>query len=247
MPYFQRKPYAEMIAGAVPAPCPETEALSQPPFLDRAATILKEESTQLPNHSAPTHTMPPGCTMPTLSEPRTSVSGAFPPALGMPPGCTMPTLSEPRTSVSGAYSPTQGIPPKLYTPSLAEPRTLESGAFPDTGAFPVPPAVPPNIPTLQPKSPARPGQTANLVITIHNDSTSAASCTASATDLVSVSGARIGSGQVRFSPREASVPPGASADVKIAIDIPLGTAPGQYAGLLVVESVHAILTVKVIS
>jgi uncharacterized repeat protein (TIGR01451 family) len=54
MPYFQRKPYAEMIAGAVQVPSADVAPPAGPavPLLERAASILKEESTQLPKHPA---------------------------------------------------------------------------------------------------------------------------------------------------------------------------------------------------
>jgi FtsP/CotA-like multicopper oxidase with cupredoxin domain len=177
MPYFQRKSYAETIANMVRTP--SGEAAAEAALLERAAAILKEESTQLPKY--PSH-----------------------PAL-----------------------PAPGAPAVAAAPAPLE-----------------------DIVILQPKLAVRPGQTANLAITVTNDSDSATVCTVSATDLVSVSGAAIGKNQVRISPPEASIAPGASADFTIAIDVPPGTPPGQYGGLLAVsgwEAVHAVLTVKVIS
>jgi hypothetical protein len=186
MPYFQRKPYAEMIAGAVPVPTAAADSGLQVPLLERAAAILKEESTQLPKHST---------------------------------------------------NPPVPIPSNLI-PSL----------IPANPA--VPAVLPDSIVVLQPKAAVKPGQTATLVMSVANESDTATVCTVSATDLVSVSGGRIGGGQLRFSPREASVAPGAPVDIGVAIEVPPGIAPGQYAGLLVVsgfEAVHAVLTVSVIS
>ena len=179
MPYFQRKPYAEMMAAAtqVPAGLVAPGAGPQAPLLERAAAILKEESTQLPKHS------------------------------------TAPPVALP-------------------------------------GSPAVPAVLPEGLVVLQPKAPARPGQTATLVISVANESGQATVCTVSVTDLVSASGGRIGGSQVRISPRQAPVAPGAAADVGIAIDVPPETPPAQYAGLLVVsgfETVHAVLTVSVIS
>jgi hypothetical protein len=171
MPYFQRKSYAEMIADAVRTPAAEIapESVPQASLMERAAAILKEESTQLPKYSS---------------------NAALP------------------------FAPPEAIV------------------------------------MLQPKDAVRPGQTANLVISVTNDSDTAGLCTVWATDLVSVSGSVIGKGQLRISPRQASVAPGAAVDFSIAIDAPLGIAPGQYAGLLMVsgfETVHAVLTVRVTS
>jgi hypothetical protein len=178
MPYFQRKPYAEMLAGATQVP-PDIAPDSCPPvpLLERAAAILKEESTQLPKY--------------------------------------------------------QASPPAEIPGYLAHPGVLPEGMV-----------------VLQPKAAVRPGKTATLVMSVTNESTTATLCTVSATDLVCASGGRIGAGQVRISPPEASVAPGAAWDVGIAIEVPLGITPGQYSGLLVVsgfEAVHAVLTLRVIS
>jgi len=194
MPYFQRKPYAEMIAGAVQVPCAVTAADSglQASLLERAAAILKEESTQLPKHS-----------------------------------------TNPPAPIPGNVIPSNLIPGNLIPTNLAVPAVLPDG-----------------IVMLQPKTAVKPGQTATLVMSVANESDTATVCTVSGTDLVSVSGGRIGGGQLRFSPREASVAPGAAVDIGVAIEVPPGIAPGQYAGLLVVsgfEAVHAVLTVCVIS
>jgi hypothetical protein len=189
MPYFQRKPYAEMIAGAVQVPSAATAADSGLPasLLERAAAILKEESTQLPKHPANSPVPIPG---------------------NLIPGNLVP------------------------------------------GNLTVPAVLPDGIVMLRPKTAVKPGQTATLVMSVANESDTAMLCTVSATDLVAVSGGRIGGGQLQFSPREASVAPGAPVDIGIAIEVPPGIAPGQYAGLLVVsglEPVHAVLTVSVIS
>lgn len=119
-----------------------------------------------------------------------------------------------------------------------------------SGTAALPLAPPETIVMLQPKDAVRPGQTANLVISVTNDSDTASVCTVRTTDLVSVAGSVIGKGQLRISPRQASIAPGAAVDFSIAIDAPPGTAPGQYAGLLTVsgfEAVHAVLTVPISS
>ncbi|MEM9057089.1 MAG: hypothetical protein AAGD86_06410 [Pseudomonadota bacterium] len=111
-------------------------------------------------------------------------------------------------------------------------------------------ALPGNIPTLTTSAPLAAGGTAEINMTLENDSdaeTEEFSFTAS--DLVNAAvGEQIDAAQVAISPSPVTIAPNGTCDVHIHVKVPPKTPPGIYSGLLQatrMDRLRAILTVQV--
>lgn len=92
------------------------------------------------------------------------------------------------------------------------------------------------IPLLRPPPPVKAGQTGYILLSLENDDPiEAASCVLYTTDLVGPLGHSISKTHISTSPGTNRIPPSGSNEVRIDIRVPLGTPPGNYAGL-----VHAV-------
>lgn len=89
---------------------------------------------------------------------------------------------------------------------------------------------------LKVPSPVTPGQCGTVEFTLINDDPNeTAECTLYSTDLIGVSGHRIPHSQISLSPNPLRISPGQSVDGRIEIQLPSGTPPGTYAGLIQTE------------
>jgi hypothetical protein len=137
------------------------------------------------------------------------------------------------------------------TSSLAERSFSTSGVRP-VKQMAVPAGARPGaskVPTLSVPEPLAPGQTAELAISVDNDSLlTTETITFRCSDLMSSEGGVIGAGHVRYVPNHLKLSPQQSQRIAIQIHIPLGTAPGIYCGVFQAhnfESVQAALMVEV--
>lgn len=90
-----------------------------------------------------------------------------------------------------------------------------------------------SVQLLKPPPPVRAGQSACILLSLENDDPNEnAECVLYTTDLVGSSGRRIPETHVDVSPSPVRIPSGGSVDVRIGIQVPMGTPPGRYAGLL---------------
>ncbi len=110
--------------------------------------------------------------------------------------------------------------------------------------------VPGNIPTLMPASPLEPGGTAEVCMTLENDSDSETSEFAFRTsDLINaITGDRISSTQITVTPAPVVIEPKGQSNVTINVEIPTETAPGCYSGLLQatdLDQLRAILSLQI--
>jgi len=104
------------------------------------------------------------------------------------------------------------------------------------------------LPHVKPRSASRSGQPGAISMTLCNKENHAVHLTPMTTDLIGAAGHRLSCDLIRFVPPEVHLEPGASADVQGRFVIAAGTAPGCYAGLLVVRGVddlRALVTIEV--
>ena len=86
--------------------------------------------------------------------------------------------------------------------------------------------------------PVSPGQTGHIDFTLINDDpTETAEHTLYTTNLVGMSGHRIPETSIAVLPNPVRIPPGESVDGRIEIQVPIGTPPGSYGGLLQTEDI----------
>lgn len=110
--------------------------------------------------------------------------------------------------------------------------------------------VPGNIPTLTPSTPLNPGGTAEISMTLENDSDSETDeFSFETSDLINAaSGARIEADGIDVSPTPVIIGPRGSSTVTVHIRVPENAVPGVYSGLLQatrLDQVRAIITVCV--
>lgn len=104
------------------------------------------------------------------------------------------------------------------------------------------------VPHVKPTSATRAGQRATIRMTLCNREQFAVRLIPTTTDLVGSSGQRLSHDLIAFTPPEVQLEPGASIDVQGQFAIPVGTAPGVYAGLLVVTGIdylRSLVTIEV--
>lgn len=93
-----------------------------------------------------------------------------------------------------------------------------------------------SVALLKAPPPVNSGQAGCLTLDLENDDPDeTVECSLYTTDIVGSSGHRIPAAQVSVSPNPARIPPGGSTEVRIEIQVPRGTPPGSYAGLLQVD------------
>jgi hypothetical protein len=106
-----------------------------------------------------------------------------------------------------------------------------------------------SIPTLALAQPVRAGQSAELTMSVGNDSdTLTVDFSFRSSDLVSVSGDRISAKDVHFTPGKLTLPPRGGEKVKVSLHVPRETPPGTYAGLIQATNLtqlRAVLSVQV--
>jgi hypothetical protein len=94
------------------------------------------------------------------------------------------------------------------------------------------------------------GQIAELTIGLANDHSAApAAVELCCSDLLDGMGRRIPAEHVRVDPSALYLQPGESADVSINVDVPVGTSPGSYRGVLQAvntDGLQAIVSVRVV-
>ena len=91
----------------------------------------------------------------------------------------------------------------------------------------------PGLSFLKPPPPVSPGKAGQVLLTLINDDLKeTVECTLKSTDLVGGPGDRIPAEQIQVYPNPVKIAPGETRDVRIDIQVPNGTPPGSYAGLL---------------
>lgn len=94
---------------------------------------------------------------------------------------------------------------------------------------------------LEVRAPVAPGETGRMTVGFENDDPhDPVTISLRAGDLVGRAGARIPADRVDLAPRMLTLPPGGAHDVRIAISVPPGAAPGAYTGPLVVDGVDGL-------
>jgi len=109
---------------------------------------------------------------------------------------------------------------------------------------------PGNIPTLTPSAPLAPGGTAEIVMTLENESDAETEeFSFKASDLINAAvGEQIDADQIQISPSPVSIAPNGTCRVTIQVAVPANTPPGVYSGLLQatrMDRLRAIVTVQV--
>lgn len=125
----------------------------------------------------------------------------------------------------------------------------ELQGMPNRPAARVPASADAALPHVKPPSATRSGQRAAISMTLCNKEDRVVRLTPMTTDLIGSTGHRLSHDLIAFTPPEVHVEPGASTDVQGHFVIPVGTAPGSYAGLLVVAGVdylRALITIEVV-
>ena len=89
-----------------------------------------------------------------------------------------------------------------------------------------------SIRVLGSPQPVAAGDVTRLLLNLENDDDQPDECGFSVTDLVGPSGNRLPASHVRVSPNPVRIPARGSADVRIEVRVPSGTAAGAYTGLL---------------
>lgn len=106
-----------------------------------------------------------------------------------------------------------------------------------------------DVPVLRPGAPVRAGRQAKIAMTVNNDDTRVAHFVPRCTDLLCAAGYRIAREHVTFFPHELRLEPDASTGVALDIDVPIGSEPGIYSGLLLASGLpylRAIISVEVL-
>jgi hypothetical protein len=110
-------------------------------------------------------------------------------------------------------------------------------------------APPANAPTIALPGDVHPGTSANVPFSLENDGDApTAEFAFQATDLVNAGGDKIPARHVSFEPASLTIPAHDRESVTISVEVPKGTSPGVYSGLVLaskLERVRAILVVSV--
>lgn len=110
-------------------------------------------------------------------------------------------------------------------------------------------ASPSDAPTIKLPGDVPAGGSATVPFSLENDGdTPTAEFTFQATDLVNADGEKIAASHVTFEPASLTIPAHDRESVTISVEVPKGTAPGVYSGLVLaskLERVRAVLVVSV--
>jgi hypothetical protein len=105
------------------------------------------------------------------------------------------------------------------------------------------------IPTLAVSTPLKAGEEATIPMTLENESSKPTDViNLFSSDLINSAGQRIDSRQITFTPEKIVIEPQKQALITVHVQVPAGTSPGIYSGLLQaakLEQLRAVLSVSI--
>ena len=125
---------------------------------------------------------------------------------------------------------------------------LQPGAAPGRAAHERPVGDAEPLAKLTPHGPVKPGERANISMTLRNSESRPVRLAPATTDLLCGRGGRIPSSSLELTPSEIALDPNQQKALVISATIPPDAAPGSYSGLLVVtglDYLRALITIEV--